>query len=236
MPLDYPQRRQNLVYGDKSGFIGYLMVRPPGPWRMYWKTLEGLVLWYDFNRCQAIDLSGHGNNGTIYGAQCVQGRSGRALSFDGVDDYVEVPDNPSLDSPYLSVSAWIKTNVTPDEADDILRRVSPFALRITTSCQAQFHCLIDGTWYHADGCTQISLGEWHHIIGTFDGSTIRVYVDGVEDGNYSISGTIDSATHPLLIGKGAGGYGRYFNGTIDEVRIYNRALSEEEIKWLYEHT
>jgi len=87
MPLDYPQRRQNLVYGGKSGFIGYLMIRPPGPWRMYWKTLEGLVLWCDFNQCQAIDLSGHGNNGTIYGAQCVQGRSGKALSFDGVDDY-----------------------------------------------------------------------------------------------------------------------------------------------------
>ena len=63
------------------------MIRPPGPWRMYWKTLEGLVLWMDFNQCQAIDLSGHGNNGTIYGAQCVQGRSGKALSFDGVDDY-----------------------------------------------------------------------------------------------------------------------------------------------------
>jgi len=241
MPLDYSQRRQNLVYGGKSGFIGYLMIRPPGPWRMYWKTLEGLVLRYDFNQCQAIDLSGHGNNGTIYGAQCVQGRSGGALSFDGVDDYVEVPNTSDFHPNALTISVWVYPkpvsnlrgivdkggwHPTNDDGEWSVSWLSSnkFQLHFYTSEQ-ELVCLTSPA-YEPE--------HWHHVVAVWNGSVLKLYVNNelVSSADFL---SLNQQTYNINIGR-TQRYVRYFNGIIDEVRIYNRALSEEEIKWLYEHT
>jgi len=240
MPLDYPQRRQNLVYGGKSGFIGYLMIRPPGPWRMYWKTLEGLVLWMDFNQCQAIDLSGHGNNGTIYGAQCVQGRSGEALSFDGVDDYVEVLDSASLNiTDEITIVVWFNTFAFTDPYYQglVKRGTWENGFLIAVDVDPPHPVLL---WFRKNdsglgisfGATEV--GEWYQVVAV-------LRADGTAEGwlNGSLEKTVTkralgSISAPLYIGSFE--IARFHNGLIDEVRIYNRALSEEEIKWLYEHT
>ena len=240
MPLGYSQRRQNLVYGGKSGFIGYLMIRPPGPWRMYWKTLEGLVLWYDFNQCQVIDLSGHGNNGTIYGAQCVQGRSGKALSFDGVDDYVDCGNDESLNiTDEITLAVWVK----PSKISDLYAIVSK-ASNPSPPYNSYEFAIQDNElriWQGGYG-TIISvpypytINTWHHIVATIKSNDkVKLYGDGVllkeEDYPYTFS---SASIKDVLIGSWEGR--EVFDGMIDEVRIYNRALSEEEIKWLYEHT
>jgi len=241
MPLDYLQRRQNLVYGGKSGFIGYLMIRPPGPWRMYWKTLEGLVLWMDFNQCQAIDLSGHGNNGTIYGAECVQGRSGKALSFDGVDDYVDCGNDESLNiTGAITISVWVYYKENPDEWPAFVSKWSVdkgYLLWQKRNLKISFGVWDESGARHNAG--EITLTEgWHYLVGVYDPSlpsdNVKLYVDGEQTGVTSdFTGEISISPNPLYIGRVAS---QYFSGTIDEVRIYNRALSEKEIKWLYEHT
>ena len=263
MPLDYPQRRQNLVCGGKSGFIGYLMIRPPGPWQMYWKTLKGLVLWMDFNQCQAIDLSGHGNNGTIYGAQCVQGRSGKALSFDGVDDYVEVPDSASLTvTDAVTILAWInwaglkyctllqkKTIGETDEDQEYALYPKFWASAPNDRYVAHINGTTISSGYYLEDL--INFKEWVQIGIIYAGDAIagsgNAYVKFILNGEIiaikSAPASITNSNGVLLIGEhtsqgavSAGEGDNHFNGIIDEVRIYNRALSEEEIKWLYEHT
>ena len=241
MPSDYPQRRQNLVYGGKSGFVGYLMIRPPGPWRMYWKTLAGSVLWMDFNQCQAIDLSGHENNGTIYGAQCVPGRSGKALSFDGVDDYVKVPNSESLNiTDAITIVAWVyPTNL--DEGFHVIAQKRAGAGRGYAlwfySNDLSFGVETASGWQYACVAGIGELNKWQHAAGTFNSATGELVIckDGV---CYEFSKTAEKiipGTDNLYVGSNDGAT-YFFNGLIDEVRIYNRALSEEEIKWLYEHT
>jgi len=240
MPLNYPQRRQNLVYGGKSGFIGYLMIRPPGPWRMYWKTLEGLVLWMDFNQCQAIDLSGHGNNGTIYGAQCVRGRSGKALSFDGVDDYVKVNSESLNITGAITISVWVYYKENSSKWPAFVSKWNigrGYLLWQRVNLKIAFGVWDESGTAHCAG--EITLTEgWHHLVGVYDPSlpsdNVKVYVDGKQTGDISdFTGKISVSSNPLYIGRVAD---QYFDASIDEVRIYNRALSEKEIKWLYEHT
>jgi len=241
MPLDYPQRRQNLVYGGKSGFIGYLMIRPPGPWRMYWKTLEGLVLWMDFNQCQAIDLSGNGNNGTIYGAQCVQGRSGKALSFDGVDDYVEVAETSSLDftrTDNYTVLLWAKVKPLDTYQQLIVKGLDgryPYKIEIDNTNTLRV-AIWDGTNIVSIDLETIISEHWVFCGLIKNGDSFSGELNGEIVDTKDISGIGEVANNEnVYIGTRAE-KSVFFNGTIDEVRIYNRALSEEEIKWLYEHT
>jgi len=240
MPLNYPQRKQNFVYGSKSGFIGYLMIRPPGPWRMYWKTLEGLVLWYDFNRCQAIDLSGHGNNGTIYGAQCVQGRSGKALSFHG-DDYVDCGNDESLNiTDEITIVAWERVEDLINDCQMIVDKTRgvgdrAYGIRIRTDNRIAFFITNESDVTITVGGLVPDLGEWYFVAGTYDGVSAKLYINGALFNEKPFSGNIQICSNNVGIGARSGGLFPFY-GTVDEVRIYNRALSEEEIKWLYEHT
>jgi len=241
MSLDYPQRRQNLVYGGKSGFIGYLMIRPPGPWRMYWKTLEGLALWMDFNQCQAIDLSGNGNNGTIYGAQCVQGCSGRALNFDGVDDYVGISGSESLNpTEEITLCAWIFLKAKKTQG--IIGKDGYWHLECYgDSAKFAFEGYFGDEWRLLLSNYYPELNKWYFVCSVFRANYVGLYVNGEEIKSDDWGeGIGTSVSRDVFVGKTVWAYfagnEKYFNGIIDEVRIYNRALREEEIKWLYEHT
>ncbi len=95
--------------------------------------------------------------------------------------------------------------------------------------------LYTNTWNYIVSSVNLTFGEWAHIVGTYDGSVERIYVNGVETGNRLISGHIVTNDVPLQIGAHclSGDY-NWFKGTIDESRVYNRALSAEEIKAHYE--
>ena len=151
-----------------------------------------------------------------------------ALYFDGSDEVI-IPSDSSLNpTTAITVMAWIN-------ADDwignrrILQKGVDDQYRLVEEGNLEFSLAgISG----ADIETPLpTTGTWHHISGTYDGSTIRLYVDGVEKASGSVSGPIQTSSTPLYIGnKPFSSYsGDFFKGIIDEVRIYNRALLHQEI-------
>ena len=165
----------------------------------------------------------------------IRGTFGKALSFDGVDDYVDCGNDESLDLfGEITVAAWFRT--TQDSVGSICLRkrynygTSPgFGLSINNDGQVSFN-LGDGT-NRADACTTDAYndGNWHYAVGVKDGSMVYIYIDGVLKGTDTDDVNITAYDCNLMIGQRGWG-GNFFNGLIDEVRIYNRALSEEEIR------
>jgi hypothetical protein len=185
----------------------------------------------------AHDASGFGNDGTLMnGPIWTAGMSGGALKFNGVDDYVSVPDAASLRPAQFTLAAWINIPVEQDTGWG--------SYIIAKECSAQGYGLwIDGAQPAAlisDGTTgpynvysqvEISLNEWHFITSTYNGTELKLYVDG-ELRNSATHG-FENTTEPLTIGAWncwGGSIYRFFNGIIDQVGIYTWALSPEEIK------
>jgi len=194
--------------------------------------------WYKNNQPWAVlnipletsarDYSGNNNNGTIYGnPQFVTGIVGKALSFDGVDDYVEIPDSNSLDlTNTITIESWIKGN--PQDAM-ILDKNSAYRLWFPDGTgKFVLSLYILGSWTNIYSNTALSPGNWYHLIAVYNGSNVKLYLNGVEDKSQSISGAIGTSSEEITIGKYK--YGNYqFNGTIDEVKVYHYALTPEQI-------
>ena len=204
---------------------------------------RGLVgCWtFDGDYTKAPDCSGNNNTGTlINGPTRVQGKIGQGLSFDGVNDCVSIADSNSLNvTGSITTSAWIKVASNDSGFHEIVRKenATPWFLLLnsgnkialsTTGAPIEYN---DGFSYTADN-------QWHQVTGTFDGTTIRMYKDGVFQTSYA-GGALQSGTDVA----GIGGLpsvgctnGQFFNGSIDDVRIYNRTLSPAEVKRMYDTT
>jgi hypothetical protein len=161
-----------------------------------------------------------------------------------VDDYVEVPHSDSLNITLsITIMAWINPDTLPDVYGDIVSKSSPAGgstpYRLCIDSAGKYRVFFDGLtpaqWYVS--ASSIVLGSWQQIAVVYDGSNLRLYFNGIEDANspFSVSGNIFGNTRPLDIGalNDGGIYKRFLNGTIDEVRIWNRALSAEEIAESY---
>ncbi len=217
---------------------------------------RGLVLWLrldDGSGTTASDSSGYGNDGTVYngsvscanpptaGAGCpewVDGKIGKALSFDGVDDYVKVPDSASLQNLLpASYEVWVKGvgMVITKSVTATIRQV----LIDPTYNWAEIRIFVPGIDIQARSVDNaVDPTQWTHIVGVvYEDLTARLWINGNEV-TYAIQ-TTGAASPPddtgewIAIGKRPYENTGHFNGTIDEVRIYNRALSEDEIKALY---
>ncbi len=206
----------------------------------------GLVAAYSFNEgsgTTASDSSGNSNTGTLINSPTwtTSGKYGSALSFDGVNDYVDAGGNNSLDiSNNLTISAWIKTSDTSGNGRIIQRRAlgatKGYEFSVGTNGSLGFF-YGDGTNYgYSDAWgvnNKINDGSWHHVVLTIvngstpSGSAIS-YVDGIffAQQNFSTVGSFTQTTN-LIIGNYST---KYFKGSIDEIRIYNRALSQSEIQ------
>lgn len=183
------------------------------------------------------DSSGNGNDGTINGATWTTGKCGSALSFNGVNNYVEVPDNNSLHiSDGITIEAWIKPTDTAQWRTIISKFVGSRKDIYFFLYSGKLGVALDGPqssdWKPN---VPISTGTWTHVSVTYDGSHLRLFKNGAEAASKGASGSLSLATNtnPLYIGKNTK-WGEYFKGSIDEVRIYERALSPEEIKAHYE--
>ncbi|HEY3181756.1 MAG TPA: LamG-like jellyroll fold domain-containing protein, partial [Gaiellaceae bacterium] len=176
------------------------------------------------------DLSGNGNNGTITGASWTSGKNGGALSFNGSSSYVTVPDAASLDlTTAMTVEAWIFATGSSFGTIVAKERTGggfPYGLEQGGSDSDSY--VNTGTQYRS-GISTLTLSTWTHLAGTYDGSTVRFYVNGILAGSTTASGTLNQTSDPLRIGADLT-WGEYFQGKIDDVRVYNRALSTSEIQ------
>ena len=206
---------------------------------------SGLVAHYKFDEgagTTAGDSSGNNNTGTlINGPTRTLGKIGQALNFDGVDDFVNVGTSATYEFGLnsFSVSTWFYTpaNLTNEY---ILSRVNG---AYTTGWNIGVSGVSTLNWIVLNGVSSanatmpsFALSQWHHAVGVVDRTANRsyLYVDGVLQGNVSIAGfgAVDAVGANLNFGRNSGG-GTQFNGLIDEVRVYNRALTEQEIRQLY---
>lgn len=202
----------------------------------------GLVSYWSFDEGAgtiAYDSVGS-NDGTIYGATWTAGIVGGALSFDGDGDYINVGDVPSLDiSSALTLEAWIKTDkITNDtiisKDDDAGNREYYFGVSYDGNHPGRVRwTLKTSSFQFRDSSTVVNDSQWHYIVGTYDGSYLRTYIDGVEDTTSPVAqtGLIPNTSAPFWIGaKPNIGYEQYFRGVIDEVAVYDRALTSDEIR------
>ena len=207
--------------------------------------LEGLVAAYNFNEGSGTtvsDASGNGITGNIFGATWTTGgRYGNALSFNGSSSYVDL-GNPALlqITGSMTWSAWVKAAANPPDDGQIVAKSNNLSgWQLKTSPDTGPHTfgstVSGGTNSFAQrySTTVRSLNVWYYVAGVYNAAarTLDIYVNGVRDNGVLIgtvpASQINSAVN-VNIGRRNGGY--YFNGVIDEVRIYNRALSQAEIQ------
>jgi hypothetical protein len=201
---------------------------------------SGLVAAYGFDEgagTSLVDSSGHGQNGTISGATwSASGKNGSALSFDGVNDWVTITDSDDLDlTTGMTLEAWVRPMAANNWETVILKeRMGGLAYALyggSPSGPPASYVTRSGTSddVGADGTFSLPLNAWSHLAATYDGATIRLYVDGSLVSSTPAAGSILQSSNPLRIGGNAV-WGEYFAGLIDEVRIYDRALTQTQIQ------
>jgi len=203
-------------------------------------TPAGLVAAYSFDEgtgATATDASGSGNTGTTSGATwTTAGRFGQALSFDGVNDWVTVADSNSLDlTTGMTLEAWVNPAAMSSWRTALVKERSgsgdlAYGLYAHNNDPNPAVTInVAGAYYESPGTSQVPLNTWTHLAATYDGATLRLFVNAQQVSSQAVTGAMVNSTSPLRIGGNAV-WGEYFQGRIDEVRLYNRALTSTEIQ------
>ena len=186
----------------------------------------------------AGDVSGRNNHGKIMGgAKWAKGKIGGALEFDGSDDFVSIPNEGAFDfTGGVTVSAWIRVESFTKPWQAIVTK-GDRAWRLHRANEAKsvgFACSDLSRREVGDllGKADVADGQWHHVAGVLDGDKALIFVDGVRDTSGASSPRISVNDYPVLIGANAERAGRLFHGLIDDVRIYDRTLSVDELRAL----
>lgn len=208
---------------------------------------NGLVACYPFDG-NANDASGNGNNGTVNEAVLTEDRLGNpnaAYNFNGVSSFIKVPHKPQLNanSSGFSVVLWFKPATTQNPIYALIDKshggidntswVIQWANDGINGTNSFMFALGNGTQFVVASNPHVPDNNWHFAVANFDGSTIKFYLNGTLVRTEQFSGTLASNSRDMLIGTWWYG-NRFFKGDIDDVGIYNRVLSEAEIKQLYE--
>ena len=201
---------------------------------------DGLVAEWDFNETSGLSASDStgSNNGTLIDfsddtSHWGTGVHGGAITFNGAN-YVEVPDAPAIGADLVngfSVSAWFRSNVELDAGGSgnrmLEKRDSYFFLQGVATGGMNFLVKQGGANRTVGIGETLAPNVWHHIVGVFDGTDAHAYIGGELKGSVSVGGPIDDAQLPLLIG--ADDSGNFFDGSMDQVLIWNRSLNSEEV-------
>jgi tetratricopeptide (TPR) repeat protein len=177
----------------------------------------------------AFDSSGNGFNIKLTNAVREKGVFGGAVSFQGMSGagagIFRYSDNT------ITVCAWVRHNAF--RIDEIERYVTVApevaVIRKEANEALHFYLKINGNLQHLQVEYALTANRWHHVAGTWDGLTQRLYLDGVEIASQELSGILDNASNVTISSEGD----ESFNGMLDDVRIYNQAIDEDEIKHLY---
>ena len=201
--------------------------------------LAGLIGWWKFDETEgttAKDSSGGNHNGTLNGdAKWTQGKIGGAIELDGSGDFVQIADKSAFDiAGQVTVACWVNIRSVPAEYTAIVTKGDSSWRLSTAQRERKFHCSVNN--YNSiilDGSTEVAVNQWHHVAAVYDGQQMCIYVDGKLDATKPWKGGIARNNFDVLIGENAEQKGRFFDGLIDDVRIYNYALKEVDIMALY---
>jgi glucose/arabinose dehydrogenase len=197
----------------------------------------GQIAAYNFDEgsgATATDVTGNNHTGTLTnGPVWTAGKFGSGLSFDGVNDMVSVADSNMLDlSTGMTLSAWVFPTATSGVRDIIIKEGSNVDIYNLYARNGQgnpeSNVFVGGTNRTAVGPV-LTTNTWTHVAGTYDGATLKLFLNGVQAATLSVSGAMPASTGALRIG-GNSLWGENFLGIIDDVRVYNRALTATEIQ------
>ncbi len=221
----------NRIFGDTLGSLNEGLVG-------YWKLDTG-------SGSSAIDETWT-SNGTITAASWVSGKYDDALDFDGSADYVNIPhDDSHVPSQTVTAMAWVNIDGTTGDHQVIISKWSDtndgssttmsYVLELNPDARTvRWTTFISSTTHVLLTSDQVDLNTWTHLAGTYDGQTKRIYVNGEEWASYSTSGSFATNQNDLRIGGHDNtGDNNWFDGTIDDVRIYNWTLGQSDINTIY---
>jgi len=205
-------------------------------------TPSGCVLYLDLRKSvgdKLLDYSGHGNAGTIYGARLEYRHPLWGLSFDGVDDYVEVPHSDVLSLTRFTIEVVLHVNEV--KRMGVVRKGyggrQNYLLRLLEDGRILFYLETDVDSYYLYSVDKYGVKQFHVIHYVFDGDYSSGYLDARYQGRLKVDGNVKTNPDPLTIAverPTATGYMNYLDGVVALVRIYNRALTAEEVKRCYE--
>ncbi len=211
---------------------------------------------YRFDECTSsgadsvLDSSGNGLHGQPFGgvSSGVSGIICSAKTFNGTNAYISVPHNATLNQNYVSVAAWVRHTAAAFKGwEAILAKgdttyrlhlnggcsISPSANGYTTAYAFTFG--FNGGCGNADlnsGVVPVA-GQWYHVVGTYDGTTIKIFVNGALANSAALTTTIGTNTLPLYIAENSQATGRHWSGSIDEIKVFGRALPDNEVYSMY---
>ncbi len=202
-------------------------------------SLTGAVALYAFEETGGVttvtDGSGNANTGSIAGATRVLGKYGNGLFFNGANAMVSVPNSSSLNvTTGLTLMAWLNPSSLGAWKTAIMKEMpgdENWALYSSDSADHPRTGLrAGGNQYAISAPSPLPLNTWTHVAVSYNGSAFNIYVNGTLVNTLPVTGAVTTSTSPLRIGCNAIWGGEFFHGIIDEVRVYNRGLTQAEIQ------
>lgn len=197
---------------------------------------DSVVLFLSFDGGEAADHSSYGHTVGVTGAEIGAGKYGNGIVL-GEGRFLEVPDHDSLDlTTAMTISMWAKVAAGGEGTQSGLEKQPAWqAGEYNLAAVYGGGVLLQARDLPAD-CADSAItpggiedDSWHHIAGTWDGNVIKVYIDGVEEKSLDCVGELEIGDGNLYIGS-RGGKQRWLNGSLDEIKVFNRALSADEVK------
>ena len=244
------------IIGTRNSCVGKFAIVPICACLLIGRAAFGAttpIVAYHFDEgsgAMVSDQSGNNYNGTLKnGPTWSSGKNGGGLSFDGVDDYVTAGDVASADGlNQITISAWVKFNVSggggkethfidKSRCDGAVSG-GPWELGVSLTQSHKAEFLVypsNGSPYSyvfsGSSTTSVDDGQWHYVTGRYDGAYLSIWIDGVQQNSISAPGlTMSNSGNALELGGHCNGYAYSFAGKLDDVRIYNRALTSAEIQ------
>ena len=199
-----------------------------------------LVAHYPFDG-SANDASGNSNHGTVSGAQLSTDRFGgttKAYTFDGISENISVPEVPGFEGDSISVSVWINAaSLSPGGRvrSNIIEKggnAFQWVLQLERSGKIRAAVITSSGEKLLDSTAEISTDAWHQAVFTWNKADLKIYIDGVLDSSVPAAGDMVQGPLPVIIG-GSNYVNTYLQGKLDDVYIYNRALSAAEVSSLF---
>ncbi|HET9665868.1 MAG TPA: LamG-like jellyroll fold domain-containing protein, partial [Desertimonas sp.] len=193
----------------------------------------GLVAAYAFDEgsgVSAVDASGNGRTGSVAGATWSTGRYGGALSFDGTNDYVSLPGLGTFYNAAFTLEAWVQKATVKNDVGIVGTWAGNGPMLWIDHLATRYQLTLGGSLssYLDSGVNPLT-GQWQHLAASFDGTTARFYINGVEVASRAVSGAVGTS-NTWRIGAYGTVPGGFFDGLIDEIRVYDRALSTTEVQ------